>query len=132
MFQSFALEEDFDVLSVFDGPPQPENLRTRYHAAYLPCSKQLGSEPGSLGGRTFLSEKFMVINKDHCFHDALPQPLWFPNSCLLLRGFQLGGLISRTFGKTREKTQEGSRQIQLFLLKLIFHAQGVLFVYTEI
>ena len=31
VFQSFALEEDFDVLSVFDGPPQPENLRTRYH-----------------------------------------------------------------------------------------------------
>lgn len=32
MFQSFALEEDFDVLSVFDGPPQAENLRTRYHS----------------------------------------------------------------------------------------------------
>lgn len=74
----------------------------------------------------------MVINKDHCFHEALPQPLWFSNSCLLLRGFRLGGLMSRTFGKTREKTQEGSRQIQLFLLKLIFHAQGVLFVHTEI
>ncbi|KAM7324294.1 hypothetical protein ACRRTK_016599 [Alexandromys fortis] len=29
VFQSFALEEDFDVLSVFDGPPQAENLRTR-------------------------------------------------------------------------------------------------------
>lgn len=33
VFQSFALEEDFDVLSVYDGPPQPENLRTRY-----PCT----------------------------------------------------------------------------------------------
>ncbi|KAF6344878.1 hypothetical protein mRhiFer1_010254 [Rhinolophus ferrumequinum] len=32
VFQSFALEEDFDVLSVFDGPPQPENLRTRSRA----------------------------------------------------------------------------------------------------
>ncbi|KAL6038971.1 hypothetical protein STEG23_010060, partial [Scotinomys teguina] len=28
VFQAFALEEDFDVLSVFDGPPQAENLRT--------------------------------------------------------------------------------------------------------
>lgn len=36
VFQSFALEEDFDVLSVFDGPPRPENLRTRYH---LPASR---------------------------------------------------------------------------------------------
>ncbi|EPY90102.1 CUB and Sushi multiple domains 2-like protein [Camelus ferus] len=33
VFQSFALEEDFDVLSVFDGPPQPENLRTRFVSA---------------------------------------------------------------------------------------------------
>ena len=36
VFQSFALEEDFDVLSVFDGPPQPENLRTRYPLSSLP------------------------------------------------------------------------------------------------
>lgn len=36
VFQSFALEEDFDVLSVFDGPPQPENLRTRYHLLSSP------------------------------------------------------------------------------------------------
>lgn len=34
VFQSFALEEDFDVLSVFDGPPQPENLRTRYRRLF--------------------------------------------------------------------------------------------------
>lgn len=42
VFQSFALEEDFDVLSVFDGPPQAENLRTRYHSHCPPCCKQLG------------------------------------------------------------------------------------------
>lgn len=30
VFQSFALEEDFDVLSVYDGLPQQGNLRTRY------------------------------------------------------------------------------------------------------
>lgn len=42
VFQSFALEEDFDVLSVFDGPPQPENLRTRYR---LPSSPQRASGP---------------------------------------------------------------------------------------
>ncbi|KAJ7304364.1 hypothetical protein JRQ81_011916, partial [Phrynocephalus forsythii] len=28
VFQSFALEEDFDVLSVYDGLPQQGNLRT--------------------------------------------------------------------------------------------------------
>lgn len=30
VFQSFALEEDFDVLSVYDGLPQQGSLRTRY------------------------------------------------------------------------------------------------------
>ncbi|CAL8364635.1 unnamed protein product [Arctogadus glacialis] len=29
VFQGFALEEDFDLLSVYDGPPSPGNLRTR-------------------------------------------------------------------------------------------------------
>ncbi|KAJ4927637.1 hypothetical protein JOQ06_015444 [Pogonophryne albipinna] len=29
VFQGFALEEDFDILSVYDGPPSPGNLRTR-------------------------------------------------------------------------------------------------------
>ncbi|MGH0181143.1 UNVERIFIED_CONTAM: hypothetical protein FKN15_005881 [Acipenser sinensis] len=29
VFQAFALEEDFDVLSVYDGQPQQGNLRTR-------------------------------------------------------------------------------------------------------
>ncbi|KFO24312.1 CUB and sushi domain-containing protein 2 [Fukomys damarensis] len=38
VFQSFALEEDFDVLSVFDGPPQPENLRTRLTGFQLPAT----------------------------------------------------------------------------------------------
>lgn len=30
VFQAFALEEDFDVLSIYDGLPQQGNLRTRY------------------------------------------------------------------------------------------------------
>lgn len=30
VFQSFALEEDFDVLSIYDGLPQQGSLRTRY------------------------------------------------------------------------------------------------------
>lgn len=30
VFQSFALEEDFDVLSVYDGLPLQGNLRTRF------------------------------------------------------------------------------------------------------
>uniref|UniRef100_A0A8C6HG02 CUB and Sushi multiple domains 2 n=1 Tax=Mus spicilegus TaxID=10103 RepID=A0A8C6HG02_MUSSI len=38
VFQSFALEEDFDVLSVFDGPPQAENLRTRLTGFQLPAT----------------------------------------------------------------------------------------------
>lgn len=29
VFQGFALEEDFDILSVYDGPTSPGNLRTR-------------------------------------------------------------------------------------------------------
>jgi len=29
VFQGFALEEDFDILSVYDGQPSPTNLRTR-------------------------------------------------------------------------------------------------------
>lgn len=36
VFQSFALEEDFDVLSIYDGLPQQGNLRTRY----IVCNKQ--------------------------------------------------------------------------------------------
>ncbi|XP_072403925.1 CUB and sushi domain-containing protein 2-like [Chiloscyllium punctatum] len=35
-FQSFALEEDFDVLSIYDGQPHQENLRTRLTGFQLP------------------------------------------------------------------------------------------------
>ncbi|XP_055512126.1 CUB and sushi domain-containing protein 1-like [Leucoraja erinacea] len=35
-FQSFALEEDFDVLSVYDGQLRQENLRTRLTGFQLP------------------------------------------------------------------------------------------------
>ncbi|KAJ7423394.1 CUB and sushi domain-containing protein 2-like isoform X1 [Willisornis vidua] len=37
VFQSFALEEDFDVLSIFDGLPQQGNLRTRLTGFQLPA-----------------------------------------------------------------------------------------------
>uniref|UniRef100_A0AAV2K438 CUB domain-containing protein n=1 Tax=Knipowitschia caucasica TaxID=637954 RepID=A0AAV2K438_KNICA len=37
VFQGFALEEDFDILSVYDGPPSPGNLRT----SASPCTLQL-------------------------------------------------------------------------------------------
>ncbi|XP_029427966.1 CUB and sushi domain-containing protein 2 isoform X2 [Rhinatrema bivittatum] len=37
VFQSFALEEDFDVLSVYDGAPQQGNLRTRLTGFQLPA-----------------------------------------------------------------------------------------------
>ncbi|XP_051775015.1 CUB and sushi domain-containing protein 1 [Erpetoichthys calabaricus] len=36
VFQSFALEEDFDILSVYDGQPQQGNLRTRLTGFQLP------------------------------------------------------------------------------------------------
>uniref|UniRef100_A0A8C2WGH8 CUB and Sushi multiple domains 2 n=1 Tax=Cyclopterus lumpus TaxID=8103 RepID=A0A8C2WGH8_CYCLU len=36
VFQGFALEEDFDILSVYDGPPSPGNLRTRLSGFQLP------------------------------------------------------------------------------------------------
>uniref|UniRef100_A0A8C9L9W8 CUB and Sushi multiple domains 2 n=1 Tax=Pavo cristatus TaxID=9049 RepID=A0A8C9L9W8_PAVCR len=37
VFQSFALEEDFDVLSIYDGLPQQGNLRTRLTGFQLPA-----------------------------------------------------------------------------------------------
>uniref|UniRef100_A0A7M4DYW0 CUB and Sushi multiple domains 2 n=1 Tax=Crocodylus porosus TaxID=8502 RepID=A0A7M4DYW0_CROPO len=37
VFQSFALEEDFDVLSVYDGLPQQGSLRTRLTGFQLPA-----------------------------------------------------------------------------------------------
>ncbi|XP_031645143.1 LOW QUALITY PROTEIN: CUB and sushi domain-containing protein 1 [Oncorhynchus kisutch] len=36
VFQGFALEEDFDLLSIYDGPPSPGNLRTRLTGFQLP------------------------------------------------------------------------------------------------
>uniref|UniRef100_A0A674NBB4 CUB and Sushi multiple domains 2 n=1 Tax=Takifugu rubripes TaxID=31033 RepID=A0A674NBB4_TAKRU len=36
VFQGFALEEDFDILSVYDGTPSPGNLRTRLTGFQLP------------------------------------------------------------------------------------------------
>ena len=41
VFQSFALEEDFDVLSIYDGLPQQGNLRTRYIAYYRDVYKPI-------------------------------------------------------------------------------------------
>ncbi|XP_058853305.1 CUB and sushi domain-containing protein 2-like [Acipenser ruthenus] len=37
VFQAFALEEDFDVLSVYDGQPQQGNLRTRLTGFQVPA-----------------------------------------------------------------------------------------------
>lgn len=37
VFHGFALEEDFDILSVYDGPPSPGNLRTRLTGFQLPA-----------------------------------------------------------------------------------------------
>ncbi|KAG8143039.1 hypothetical protein E2320_000341 [Naja naja] len=45
VFQSFALEEDFDVLSVYDGLPQQGSLRTRCQTDVLPAWSQLLHSP---------------------------------------------------------------------------------------
>lgn len=37
MFQSFAVEEDYDFLSLYDGHPHPANFRTRW-VLYVICS----------------------------------------------------------------------------------------------
>ncbi|KAJ8289371.1 hypothetical protein GJAV_G00000520 [Gymnothorax javanicus] len=36
-FEGFALEEDFDILSVYDGPPRPNNLLARLTGFQLPA-----------------------------------------------------------------------------------------------
>ncbi|XP_015679203.1 CUB and sushi domain-containing protein 3-like, partial [Protobothrops mucrosquamatus] len=36
VFQSFALEEEYDYLSLYDGHPQPANFRTRLTGFHLP------------------------------------------------------------------------------------------------
>ncbi|KAL2296020.1 hypothetical protein Nmel_017551 [Mimus melanotis] len=69
VFQSFALEEDFDVLSIYDGLPQQGNLRTsdaeficlrkrlfeavhpeRHRAARAGCEVFIGTAGSSWGG----------------------------------------------------------------------------------
>ncbi|CAI5769468.1 Hypothetical predicted protein, partial [Podarcis lilfordi] len=37
-FHTFALEEDFDILSVYDGQPQQGNLKVRLSGFQLPSS----------------------------------------------------------------------------------------------
>ncbi|KAL1767770.1 CUB and sushi domain-containing protein 3-like, partial [Sigmodon hispidus] len=36
VFQSFALEEEYDYLSLYDGHPHPTNFRTRLTGFHLP------------------------------------------------------------------------------------------------
>lgn len=73
VFQSFALEEDFDVLSVFDGPPQPENLRTRYHPPPLPMVPSwVLSQAAERRGSLHWGERLVVISIGFCFFGALP------------------------------------------------------------
>ncbi|KAI4591172.1 hypothetical protein MJG53_002221 [Ovis ammon polii x Ovis aries] len=59
VFQSFALEEDFDVLSVFDGPPQPENLRTSSSQNMRPHAARV------LDQKTVLPASLAVISPAH-------------------------------------------------------------------
>lgn len=89
VFQSFALEEDFDVLSIYDGLPQQGNLRTRYIAHNSHVYKHV---PISATGIKSRSEVYAAINWEcffmssscSCF-DFLPlirfeMLLWMPDS----------------------------------------------------
>lgn len=74
VFQSFALEEDFDVLSIYDGLPQQGNLRTRYSAHYSDVYKHVPPScpwdqiwPCSAVYAAINWECFSVSNSYSCF-----------------------------------------------------------------
>lgn len=64
VFQSFALEEDFDVLSVYDGLPQQGNLRTRYIVHNSDVYKHV---PISAAGIKSTLEVYAAVNWEYFF-----------------------------------------------------------------
>uniref|UniRef100_A0A8C6L3G6 CUB and Sushi multiple domains 2 n=1 Tax=Nothobranchius furzeri TaxID=105023 RepID=A0A8C6L3G6_NOTFU len=86
VFQGFALEEDFDILSVYDGPPSPGNLRTRLTGFQLP------SPVVSTGSRLtlwLLSDYAVSGQGFKAVYEALPS-YTCGNPGQLLNGYQQG------------------------------------------
>nr|XP_060479509.1 CUB and sushi domain-containing protein 2 isoform X3 [Panthera onca] len=95
VFQSFALEEDFDVLSVFDGPPQPENLRTRLTGFQLPAT--IVSVATTLSLR-LISDYAVSAQGFHASYEVLPShtcgnPGRLPNGVQQGSTFNLGDKV---------------------------------------
>ena len=99
VFQAFALEEDFDVLSVFDGPPRPENLRTRYR---LPPASSANTQLCSQGSPPF-----------PCFLEVSKALLWLGSS-------QWAGRMGSVLGEVTWRAQGSWRDS--CLRKLALHA----------
>ncbi|XP_072863625.1 CUB and sushi domain-containing protein 2 isoform X5 [Chlorocebus sabaeus] len=95
VFQSFALEEDFDVLSVFDGPPQPENLRTRLTGFQLPATIVSAATTLSL---RLISDYAVSAQGFHATYEVLPShtcgnPGRLPNGIQQGSTFNLGDKV---------------------------------------
>ncbi|XP_027393725.1 CUB and sushi domain-containing protein 2 isoform X3 [Bos indicus x Bos taurus] len=95
VFQSFALEEDFDVLSVFDGPPQPENLRTRLTGFQLPATIVSAATTLSL---RLISDYAVSAQGFHASYEVLPShtcgnPGRLPNGVQQGSTFNLGDKV---------------------------------------
>ncbi|XP_030679232.1 CUB and sushi domain-containing protein 2 isoform X5 [Nomascus leucogenys] len=95
VFQSFALEEDFDVLSVFDGPPQPENLRTRLTGFQLPATIVSAATTLSLH---LISDYAVSAQGFHATYEVLPShtcgnPGRLPNGIQQGSTFNLGDKV---------------------------------------
>ncbi|XP_075409854.1 CUB and sushi domain-containing protein 2 isoform X3 [Tenrec ecaudatus] len=95
VFQSFALEEDFDVLSVFDGLPQPENLRTRLTGFQLPATIVSAATTLSL---RLLSDYAVSAQGFHANYEVLPShtcgnPGRLPNGIQQGSTFNLGDKV---------------------------------------
>ncbi|XP_013375174.1 PREDICTED: CUB and sushi domain-containing protein 2 isoform X4 [Chinchilla lanigera] len=95
VFQSFALEEDFDVLSVFDGPPQPENLRTRLTGFQLPATIVSAATTLSL---RLISDYAVSAQGFHASYEVLPShtcgnPGRLPNGIQQGSTFNLGDKV---------------------------------------
>ncbi|PNI20363.1 CSMD2 isoform 5 [Pan troglodytes] len=95
VFQSFALEEDFDVLSVFDGPPQPENLRMRLTGFQLPATIVSAATTLSL---RLISDYAVSAQGFHATYEVLPShtcgnPGRLPNGIQQGSTFNLGDKV---------------------------------------
>ncbi|XP_036397589.1 CUB and sushi domain-containing protein 1-like [Megalops cyprinoides] len=90
LFQGFALEEDFDILSVYDGLPSPANLRTRLTGFQLPAPIVSSGPRLTLW---FLSDYAVSGQGFRASYEALPT-YTCGNPGPLQNGLQLGSSFS--------------------------------------